>query len=687
MSSPSTTLLNNRYRLLTPLAAGGMATVYKGQDAMLGRLVAIKILRDRYAGDPQFVQRFREEAQAAANLNHPNIVTLYDVGRDVLHGVERHYIVMELVDGQDLKQAIRWRTANGQPLSIDETVDIGRQICEGVACAHRRGLVHCDLKPQNILLAADGRVKVTDFGIARAYTAMPPSVERAGVVWGTPQYYSPEQAAGAAPTPASDVYSIGVMLYELLTGRLPFEARDPAQLAQLHPTAAPPPLHAFNPNVTPQLEDIVLRALAKDPTRRYRDADHFARALAAYALQGEAQTMLNLKPATPAPAAAGVPPRPVTSLQSAAPPASSTSLRPSATPPIPSTPASAPPPVAKGATAARGPDVVLWLLAVIAFLCVLGLIPLYVMVYQAYQAPMTIIPPTPLPVGNSTPFPGTDPNGIVQVKVPQLVGRSLDEAVRELSGLGLNIRVIEERPSPTFTQTVVLEQRTSADELVTRGVVVEVVVNKGAELRDVPGNLIGRVLDDSIRRMLTDLGWNVVITEALDFMPPGTILGTFPPAGSKLAVSETLTVTVSSGGRIVLNVNMAPIVLESVTLPHETFVPGQTLRFQVRWRAIQPVGRDYNVGWYLLTPDNSAVLAQGEDRAPQNDGLPAPTSAWSSGTVVNDTYMLRIPDNLGPGAYPLQIGLYSGSERLPVLDPGTTRAVNNLVVLHLIKVR
>ena len=659
-------VLNDRYRLLATLAAGGMATVYKGQDALLNRLVAIKLLRERYAGDPQFVQRFRQEAQAAANLNHPGIVAIYDVGRDLVAGRERHYLVMELVDGQDLKQAIGGRAAIGHPFSIEEAVDIARQVCEAVGHAHRRGLVHCDLKPQNILLSADGRAKVTDFGIARAYTTLVNAGELAETVWGSPQYYAPEQAAGAAPTPASDVYSIGVVLYEMLAGRPPFEANDPLQLARMHLTMPPPPLHVLNPGVTLQLEAIVMRALAKDPAQRYRDADQFARALSAYMSQGEEHTLVNLPAARP-PAGAPVVPRP-------------------APQPAQAGPLAGAPDATKGrAAAAQGaPDVLLWLLAAIAFLCVLGLIPLYVLVYQAYQAPPAPPAPTAAPTGAGPPLSVTGPT---RIKVPSLPGKTVEDATRELASLGLSIRVVEERLDAGVPPAVVLEQLPPAGALADPGAIVEVVVSKGVELRDVPADLIGRVLDSAISQTLSGLGWNLVIIEALDFSPQGTILASQPPGGSKLAVSETLTVTVSSGGRIALNVDMSPVVLESVTLPRASYLPGQVVQFRVKWRAVQPVGRDYSVGWYLLTPDHTGVLAQGEDRAPQHNGLPAPTSLWVGGTVVEDTYALRIPDDLSPGSYPLVIGMYSGAERLPVINPGNATALNNLVVLHLITIR
>jgi serine/threonine-protein kinase len=690
-------LLNNRYRLLAALAAGGMATVYKGQDTLLNRLVAIKMLRDRFASDPQFVQRFRDEAQASANLNHPNIVTLFDVGRDVIDGQERHYIVMELVDGQDLKQNLRQRAMNGDAMSVEEAVDIGRQVCEGVAYAHRRGLAHCDLKPQNVLLTPDGRVKVTDFGIARAYTAAINTGERNDVVWGTPQYYAPEQAMGQAPTPASDVYSIGVMLYEMLAGRLPFESRDPKQLAQMHMTAQPQPLHTLNPNVTLQLESIVNRAMAKDPAQRYPTADQFARALVAYAQQGDEQTMVNMPPVWP--------PSPPAKNNATAPTAATapraSATQPQAQPkPAPSQ-SNVPPPPKKSvitdtyptnATQAqdRGPDIGVWLLGGIALLCVLGLIPLYFFVYQAYTAPptqQTPSAPSILPPNTTVIAPAITPTNTQPVQVPQIVGTPFNDAARDLAALGLNLNQVEERAGGTFTQTVVLEQRTPAGSMVPPGSVVDVVVSKISETREVPNGLLNRVYDNAVSQTLTAIGWNVVVTPALDFSPAGTIINVQPPEGSQLAVSETVTLTVSSGGLIPLNVQMPPVTLESVTLNRDTFLPGQTVQFAVRWRANGPVGRDYNVGWFLFPQGSGTPAAQGEDRAPRNNGAPSPTSTWTAGTIVDDVYAIQIPFNAPAGAYTLQIVMYSGTDRLQVTDPGNTTAPANLIVLHTIQVQ
>jgi serine/threonine-protein kinase len=271
---PPNTLLGGRYRILGPLGAGGMANVYHARDLNLQREVAIKILRDDLIADPAFQARFLHEARSAANLIHPNIVTVYDFGQEA----GRTFMAMEYVQGTDLKTLLRRRGT----LPIEESVGLVIQVCAGVGYAHRAGLVHCDLKPQNILVTADGRAKITDFGIARALVTIHPE-EYSDVVWGSPQYFAPEQAAGGPPSPASDVYSLGVILYEVITGRLPFEATDPAQLARLHQTASPPAPRSLNPAIPTSLEQIVFKVLSKEPSARYRTADQLGRVLMTFA--------------------------------------------------------------------------------------------------------------------------------------------------------------------------------------------------------------------------------------------------------------------------------------------------------------------------------------------------------------------------------------------------------------------
>jgi serine/threonine protein kinase len=266
----SEVVLGGRYKILGHIGSGGMANVFRARDLNLQRDVAIKILHDDLIEDPSFQARFLQEARAAANLIHPNIVTIYDFG----HDEQRYYIVMEYVDGKDLKSVIR----ESEHMEITRALDLMIQICEGVGYAHRAGLVHCDLKPQNILVSPDGRAKITDFGISLALAAINPE-EHTDVVWGSPKYFAPEQAAGTIPSPSSDVYALGIILYEMLTGKLPFEADSAEQLARLHQTMPPPSPRTYNEEISPRLESVLLKVLSKEPAARYRTADQLGRVL------------------------------------------------------------------------------------------------------------------------------------------------------------------------------------------------------------------------------------------------------------------------------------------------------------------------------------------------------------------------------------------------------------------------
>jgi serine/threonine-protein kinase len=264
------TLINNRYQIIDTLGEGGMALVYKARDLMLERTIAIKVLRKTYSSSPAFQARFREEAKAAANLSHPNIVTIHDFGLDN----ERLYIIMEYVAGKNLKERIQ----ETQGLPTAEATRLFIQACAGVGYAHRAGLVHCDIKPHNMLITHDNRLKVTDFGIARAFSSVNPD-EVSDSVWGSPAYFSPEQAAGKAPSPASDVYSLGVVLFEMLTGRLPFTGSSSQEFAYQHRFEPPPSPQEFNPEISEALDTIILKVLSKEPATRYRTADQFGRIL------------------------------------------------------------------------------------------------------------------------------------------------------------------------------------------------------------------------------------------------------------------------------------------------------------------------------------------------------------------------------------------------------------------------
>lgn len=273
---PDNLILNKRYQLEERLGSGGMAVVYRAQDLMLERYVAIKILRENYSADVEFKQRFHQEAKAAANLSHPNIITIHDFGFDA----GRLFIIMEYVPGTDLKSLLQKRGK----FPVDEAVNLMIQACAGIGYAHRAGLIHCDIKPHNMIITPDKRLKVTDFGIARALASIQPE-EKTDVVWGSPQYFSPEQAAGNAPSPASDVYSLGIVLYEMLAGQLPYNASSATELAKLHRQALPPAIHRFNPAVPRSLEQIIIKVLSKEPSARYRTADQLGRVLVSFSQQ------------------------------------------------------------------------------------------------------------------------------------------------------------------------------------------------------------------------------------------------------------------------------------------------------------------------------------------------------------------------------------------------------------------
>src|SRR5438477_1562300 len=305
------TVFDGRYKIVRKLGSGGMADVYLAEDQELGRRVALKMLNDRHASDAQFVERFRREAQNAAGLNHPSIVSIFDRG----HAEGTYYIAMEYLDGRTLKELL---VRNGPP-PIPVAVDYARQILSALGFAHRKGIVHRDIKPHNIVVRKDGRLKVTDFGIARSGASQ---MTEAGSIVGTAQYLSPEQARGAAVDARSDLYSLGILLYEMLTGKVPFTGDAPVEIAMKHLSAIPEPPSKLRPEVPHDLDAVVMRAIAKDPDLRYQTAEEMDADLARVArgvavsprteealtqvLSGTgiapAPTMIARRPVTPPPA-------------------------------------------------------------------------------------------------------------------------------------------------------------------------------------------------------------------------------------------------------------------------------------------------------------------------------------------------------------------------------------------------
>lgn len=294
-------VFNGRYRVTERIGIGGMAEVYRAQDTVLGRIVAIKVMLPQYAADAEFTQRFKQEASAAANLQSPYIVNVYDWG----HDDDDYYIVMEYLRGSDLKAAINERGA----INERKVAQIGSQVCQALSVAHHLDIIHRDIKPQNIMVQPDGNIKVMDFGIARAKNSVKTQTSS---VLGTAHYISPEQAQGKELTAASDIYSLGVVMYEAVTGQLPFDGPDAVSVALKQVNEEPVPPRQVNPNVSPQLESIIMKALEKDPLRRFSTAremrmvlnDFLAGRLSNYSAAANAPTAM-LGATIPAVAAAG----------------------------------------------------------------------------------------------------------------------------------------------------------------------------------------------------------------------------------------------------------------------------------------------------------------------------------------------------------------------------------------------
>ncbi len=624
----SEALFAGRYRILGTLGRGGFAVVYRAFDTVLQRTVAIKVLRSDRLQDPALRQRLEAEARLLANLSHPNLVTIYDFGWE--NG--QPYFVMEYVDGWDLKTLIR----HGAPLAVERALELFLQICAGVGYAHRNQIVHGDLKPQNILVSRAGEVKVVDFGIAAALWSRDPD----RTTWATPQYLSPEQAAGQPPTPASDVYSLGLILYEMLTGRLPFEAATPAELLQAHLTQAPPSPKTFQPGLPDDLVEILLTCLEKEPARRYRNADQLARVL----LQR-----------CPMPAPAGLTEQPTGPT----------------TPVVPSTvPTPSPVPMAPSLPEER--DWLVWLLGALAALAVLGLIPLWLLVYRAWLGGPTGLP-TPTP----------PPTVVPAIQVPDLRGLPVADAQARAMGLGLGLSVIREVEDPQQPAGVVIAQEPLPGATLHPGEAIHVTINRGAPAFPVV-NVLGYTLDDNILNGLRSYGWDVRVERVWSLEPVGRILGQDPPPGVLLGVGQPLTLTVSGGTRMEIGANFANwVMLDAVDLSQRTFRPGETIVATLEWRSLQRVDQPLVIFVHLIAPNGQLIA--------QRDGQPnPPIPAWQPGQIVRDPLALLIPAGAPPGTYQLRAGLYPAGNpaaRVVVLSPGSSSAVNNSVLISELTVR
>jgi serine/threonine-protein kinase len=487
------TIIDGRYRVVSRLGSGGMADVYLAQDQLLGRDVAVKVLHHHFAEDQEFVERFRREASSAAALSHPNIVAIFDRGE--WNGT--YYIAMEYVAGRSLKTIVREQGA----IEPTAAIDIVIQILRAARFAHARGVIHRDLKPHNVILDDEGRARVTDFGIARAGAS---DMTLTGSIMGTAQYLSPEQAQGMAVSAASDLYSVGVILYELLTGVVPFEGETAVAIAVKQVSAAPRPPSELNPALPATLDAIVLRALAKEPTERYMDSDELIAALE------------REREALPAYSQAGAIAAPDGYVHHAAPPPVHASTGSMLLAP-PGTGEEFDHDPAAGAEDERRRRVrrnVLWALAVVV---VGGLIALALILTRPAAT----------------------------VTIPDVTGQTEQAAGARLRGAGLD-PLPSLASSATVASGLVISQAPAPGTVVKKGARVSIVVSGGpasAALIDVKG-LTASQAQSSLRKA----GFKPTTKpQPSTTVKSGVVIGTEPPAGTELQVGSSVTILVSSG--------------------------------------------------------------------------------------------------------------------------------------------
>lgn len=601
-------ILNGRYRVGPKIGDGGMAVVYRGFDTLLGRNVAIKVLREQYTTDPSFVTRFDREAQAVAALTHPNIINIFDVGVDG----GSHYFVMELIDGPNLKEVLRARGS----LDVDEAVAIMLQVLAGLGYAHARDLVHRDVKPQNILLLPDGTAKVTDFGIAKGLSDA--TLTEAGTGLGTVHYISPEQARGEPATPASDLYSAGVMLYEMLTGVLPFTADSAVGVAVKHLHDQPAPPSRINPAVPATLSALTLHALEKDPAARFTSAREMAAALRDWRNWPVASPQRAGRRRGGAVAVAGVAGQ--AAARGAVPPARQASAR------------------------REELGCLTWLVGIAVLLGLVGLLlagfrlspfgaalatptqrvalaaaptaaptdtattepspsataPPLVLATPERATPTS--PPTPSPSPSPVPSPTASPTAVLVV-VPNLVGKTPAQARTAVSGVGLGVEQIEARNSSSVPAGLILAQDPPAGAKVAPGKTIGVVVSRGPAQVAVP-SLIGQDYDTAAGQ-LAALGLKVDRTDTSSrTVPKGAVIDQDPAPGAAATVGSTVTLTVSAGDVVVVPNVVGMPYQQAVTALREagfnvTSVNGQTrdqiLRENPQYFTANPNVRDGQV--------------------------------------------------------------------------------------------
>jgi len=494
-------LLGGRYRLDQVLGQGGMATIFRATDDKLGREVAVKVLRPEFGTDAQFVERFKHEAQSAASLSHPNIVQVYDYGNDPAGP----YIVMEQVSGGDLSSALG-KHGNLPPTAVANT---GQQVADALAAAHATGLVHRDIKPSNILLSPDGRVQVADFGIAQAAAGSP--VTATGITLGSVLYFSPEQARGDTATAASDIYSLGLVMYEMLTGQRAFAGDSPAAVAVARLSGSVPSPMAVRAEVPPALDAIVRWCLAPDPAARPSAAD-LSTALARFRTDpsGAAAFAAAAAPAT----ISGVPPIP----GSARPPTQSTMM------------ASGSPPSADAERSGSGPWA--WMAAGLGLLVIIASGILLFLLFSG--------------IGDEAPTPSPSPSPTTEVvKTPDFVGRreAAALALAERRGVVLEMDYHE---TDEYEAGRVIDQLPEPETEVPAGTTVQVTVATQVETVIVPD--VHGIKEAKALEQIEDSGFKAGIRfTAADQLPEGYVIATDPRAGASTTRGALVDYTVSTG--------------------------------------------------------------------------------------------------------------------------------------------
>ena len=511
-------VIGGRYELEDLLGRGGMAEVRRAIDTRLGRPVAIKQLRTDLATDPTFQARFRREAQSAAGLNHPNIVAVYDTGEetDPRTGTSIPYIVMELVEGPTLRDVLR----DGRKILPERALELTQGVLDALSYSHRAGIIHRDIKPANVMLTQSGAVKVMDFGIARAVADTSATMTQTAAVIGTAQYLSPEQARGETVDARSDIYSAGCLMYELLVGRPPFVGESPVSVAYQHVREAPVPPSQLDPVITPDIDAVTLKALAKDPADRYQSAREMKVDIARV-LAGQQATAVVPRVREDATAATRAVPVLAGSPTRVAPPV----------PPPPTAigpdPAAAPPP-GPDEDEERKPRVGLAIAVTAAIILVLGLgaFALYSML-----TPDTPTAPTTVAVPNVVNFPQ-------KLAVEQIEGQDLKAQVKKVNG------------KDDETKGTVTAQDPAPDTPVELGTTVTVTINVGPVTGKIPGDLVGKDKDD-VAEALEDAGFtNVDLKEAKEEDPdaePDEVISVSPKEGSTVAKEAKITVTYATG--------------------------------------------------------------------------------------------------------------------------------------------